>query len=496
VRVLQADRASPINRPADRPFLEPWGALPWRILGPGTHVLGPTAGANRNEEDDDVKLHTLLFSLFALTTLARAGSDLPAVVDSELPRLVATYEDLHAHPELSHHEERTAALLAGELRKAGYEVTERVGKYPKGLQAFGIVAVLKNGSGPAVLVRTELDALPVEEKTGLSYASQVRTQNDSGQDVGVMHACGHDLHMTSLLGTARILARLKDRWHGTLLLVGQPAEEMIDGARAMLNDDLYARFGKPDYALALHDNSEMVAGQVGVVSGPLLASATSVDVTIRGVGGHAAHPQGTKDPIVMAAEFILALQTIVSRQTDPQDPAVVTVGSIHGGSKHNIIPDEVKLQLSIRSFSEDVRKNILAAITRTAQGVALAAGVPEDRAPIVSVSETLAPVTYNDPGLARRLKAVFVAALGSENVLESRPAMASEDFGLFGLEGRQIPVFMFRLGAVDPQKMAESLKSGKPLPSLHSSLFAPLPGPSIRTGVVAMTSAVLDLMKK
>jgi amidohydrolase len=442
-------------------------------------------------------MRIILYLLAILPVLAAPGDDLSTLVEQELPALTATYKDLHAHPELSHHEEHTSAFLAGELRKAGYSVTEHVGKYAGGAPAYGIVAVLKNGNGPVVMVRTDMDALPVEEKTGLPYASRVRTKNDAGQQVGVMHACGHDLHMTSLLGTARVLAKLKDRWSGTLMLIGQPSEETIDGARAMLAGGLYARFAKPDYAIALHDDSEMEAGKIGVTAGPLLASSTSVDVTIRGLGGHGARPEATKDPIVMAAQFILALQTIVSRQIAPQDPAVITVGSIQGGSKHNIIPDEVNLLISTRAYSEDVRKNILASIERTARGVALAAGVPEDRAPIVKVSETEAvPVTYNDPKLAARLKGVFVAALGAGNVLEPRPQMGSEDFGLFGLEGRQIPILMFRLGAADPAKWAESLRTGKPLPSLHSSLFAPVLEPSLRTGVIATTAAVLELMKK
>jgi hippurate hydrolase len=434
---------------------------------------------------------------FLAALVAASGEDLRPLLDQELPSLTAIYQDLHSHPELSRHEERTAALLAGELRKAGYTVTGRVGKYPSGAQAFGIVAILKNGAGPVVLLRTELDALPVEEKTGLPYASHVRTKDDAGQDVGVMHACGHDLHMAAFLGTARLLAKLKDQWAGTLMLIGQPSEETIDGARAMLADGLYTRFPRPDYAIAQHDTPDIEAGKVGVAAGPILASSTSVDVTIRGLGGHGARPEATKDPIVMAAEFVLALQTIVSRQIAPQDPAVVTVGSIHGGSKHNIIPDEVALQLSTRSYSDEVRKTILAAIERTARGVALTAGVPEDRAPIVKVSETESvPVTYNDPKLAARLKGALAGALGERNVTEPRPEMASEDFGLFGLEGRQIPVFMLRLGAANPGNLAESLRTGKPLPSLHSSLFFPQIDPALRTGVIAMTASVLDLMKK
>ncbi len=432
-----------------------------------------------------------------LPVLASGADDYGPIVDSEVPALLAVYKDLHAHPELSLHEERTSALLADALRKSGYTVTEHIGKYADGTAAHGVVAILKNGAGSTVLVRTDMDALPVEEKTGLPYASLIRTKDDSGATVGVMHACGHDLHMACFLGAARTLISIKDRWHGTLILIGQPAEERVGGARAMLADRLYERFGRPDYCIAQHDNPEVAAGQVAVVAGPVLSSASAVDVTIRGVGGHGARPEATKDPIVMAAQFVLALQTIVSRQTAPQDPAVVTVGSIHGGTKRNIIPDEVKLEISTRAFSEEVQQNTLAAIERIARGVALAAGIPEDRAPIVRVNETDGvPVTYNDPALAGRLKNSLRASLGAENVLDGKRIMASEDFGLFGLEGRQIPAFMLWLGAAEPSKLRESLRTGKPLPSLHSSLFYPMAEPAIRTGVIALTSSVVELMNK
>jgi len=430
----------------------------------------------------------VLLTLAVFFSLAATGAELQPMVDQQVPSLLAIYKDLHAHPELSHHEEHTSAFVAGELRRDGYTVTEHIGKYADGTPAFGIAGVLTNGPGPVVLVRTELDALPVEERTGLPYASQVHT---------VMHACGHDLHMTSFLGTAWMLANLKDRWSGTLIMLGQPSEETIDGARAMLADNLYSRIPKPDFAIALHDEADMEVGKVGVVAGPLAAGSNSVDVIIRGLGGHGAHPEATKDPIVMSAEFIMALQTIVSRQISPQSPAVVTVGSIHGGSKHNIIPDEVVLQLTVRAFSEDVRQHILADIERTARGIALAAGVPEDRSPIVKVSATEAvPVTWNDPQLAARMKVVFVAALGENNVVDPGPEMGSEDFGLLGLPGRQIPTFMFKLGAISHERLAESQRTGTPLPSLHSSLFYPEAKPAIRTGVIATTAAVLDLLHK
>jgi len=446
-----------------------------------------------------MKTKTLLALLFALSTAvpAVAQQSLDAMVDREITSLVATYKMLHASPELSHREEKTSAFFATQLRALGYTVTEHIGKYDRpGFTGYGVVAVMKNGDGPTVLVRTDLDALPVEEKTGLPYASTVKAKNDAGQDVGVMHACGHDIHITNMLGTAKVLAQLKEHWHGTLVLIGQPAEETVDGARAMLADGLYTRFPKPDFAIALHDSADVEAGRVVYCPGYAMASSTSIDVVIRGLGGHGSKPEATKDPIVMAAEIILQLQTIVSRENSPLDPAVVTVGSIHGGTKRNIIPDEVTLQLTTRTFKEDVRLRIIASIERIAKGVALAAGVPEDRAPIIKVVESEnAPALYNDPKLTERVATAIGRAIGTDNVTKVAPLMGSEDFGRFSLD-RQIPAFMFWLGAIEPSRVEASRKSGKPLPSLHSSLFEPLPEPTLRTGVRAMTAAVLELMKK
>jgi len=432
---------------------------------------------------------------FAAPAIAQQSLD--ATLDREIAQLVSTYKMLHAAPELSHHEAKTAAFMASQLRALGYTVTERVGKYAEpDWISYGVVAVMKNGAGPTVLVRTELDALPVEEKTGLPYASTVKAKNDAGQEVSVMHACGHDIHITAFLGTAKMLAALKDQWHGTLVMIGQPAEETVNGARAMLADGLYTRFPKPDFALALHDSSDVAAGTITWCPGYAMASATSVDLVIRGLGGHGARPEATKDPVVLAAQIVVALQTIVSREKSALDPAVITVGSIHGGTKRNIIPDEVTLQLTIRTYKEEVRQQILASIERIAKGLALAAGVPEDRAPILKVIESEnSPATYNDPQLSERIAAAVGRTVGQDKVVKAQPLMVSEDFGYFSLD-HQIPAFMFWLGAVEPARVEAARKSGKPLPSLHSSLFEPLPEPTLRTGIKGMTAAVIELMKK
>ncbi|MFO0705219.1 MAG: amidohydrolase [Nitrospira sp.] len=438
-----------------------------------------------------------LTPLAALTgSLALAGS-IDAQVNQQLPSLVATYKQLHAHPELSHREVETSALLAGELRKAGYEVTERVGKYPDGSQAYGVVGLLRNGSGPTLLIRGDMDALPVVEETGLPYASKVRAQNAAGVEVGVMHACGHDVHTSTLIGTARALAQLKGQWHGTLMIIGQPSEETIDGAKAMKADGLYQRFGKPDMAIALHDTFLYAAGTVGVTSGPALAASTSIDVVMRGIGGHGSAPDLGKDPIVMAAQFINQIQTIVSRQEDPRDPTVVTVGSIHGGTKRNIIPNEVKLELTARTYSDKARETLITGIRNAARGIAVAAGVPEDHMPEVTVLEhESTPALINDAALAARVKAALVKTLGAANVVDARPIMGSEDFGVFGEGEKPIPVTMFWLGAMDPQKLAAAKAKGQNLPGMHTSRFEPLPEPTLRAGVTGMTAVAMGLLGK
>ena len=436
-------------------------------------------------------------AVLALNVSGVSGQQLSldAMIDRDLASWLTTYRNLHTAPELSHREEKTSAFVAAELRKMGFTVTERIGKFENpAWTGYGLVAVLKNGPGPTVLVRTELDALPVEEKTGLPYSSQVKAKNDAGVEVNVMHACGHDMHMTSFLGTARMLTELKSRWSGTLIMLGQPSEETGDGARAMLRDNLYTNFPKPDFAIALHDKPELETGKIGYTPGYAMASSTSIDIKIRGIGGHGSAPENTKDPVVVAAQVVMALQTIVSRENSPLEPAVVTVGSIHGGTRYNIIPDEVNLQLTVRTYKEEVRRRILASIERIIRGVAATAGIPEDRAPTMKVAEG-AGALYNEPKLVERLVGAFRRALGDDNVVQVPQIMASEDFGEFSLD-HKIPTTMFWLGASDPAKLKASRESGVPLPGLHSGLFAPVPESTLRTGVKAMTSAILELMKK
>jgi amidohydrolase len=391
------------------------------------------------------------------------------------------YIDLHKNPELSQHETNTAAKMAAGLRKLGFEVTEHVG-------GTGVVGVLKNGDGPVVLIRTELDALPVEEQTGLPYASKAHGTNPDGKEVPVMHACGHDLHMASWMGTATLLSTDKSTWHGTLIMLGQPAEEIGAGAIAMIKDGLFTRFPKPDYAIAVHDDGFMASGTVAVTPGPILAGANSVTITIFGKGGHGAAPQTTVDPIVIAARTIMSLQTIVAREIDPLDPAVITVGAIHGGTKHNIIPDQVQLLLTVRSFRPEVQKHLLASIERIAKDEAAAGGAMQ--APKVEISEGLSS-TVNDPKLAARLFHVLQPVLGSQNVVDDQKRTVSEDFSEFGRAG--IPSVMMFVGAVKPDKIAEAQRTGETLISLHSSKWAPDLDPAMHTAIVTEVSSALDL---
>jgi hippurate hydrolase len=407
-------------------------------------------------------------------------------IDAEITDLIALYQHLHSHPELSLQEEQTAARMPAELKKLGFEVTTKVGGH-------GVVGVLKNGAGPTVMVRTDLDALPVTEQTGVPYASKVRVRDRFGNDTGVMHACGHDIHMTNWVGTARTLVALKDRWSGTLVFVGQPAEEIGVGARAMLDDGLFKRFPKPDYCLALHCDAQLPIGQIAYSEGLALANVDTVDVTVRGKGGHGAAPHSTVDPIVLSARIILDLQTIVSREVNPTDPAVVTVGSIHGGTKHNIIPNEVKLQLTVRTTKDSVRDHVLKAIDRICKATAAGARAPEPEVKIDLKEYT--PSTYNDVKLTQRVTGLFRELLGEGNVTERPPIMGGEDFGRYGKDGT--PICIYFLGTIAKEKYVESRKPGGPiLPGLHADGFAPLPEPSVRTGVRTMTLAVMDLMQK
>ena len=396
------------------------------------------------------------------------------MIRKEYPRLENLYRYLHSLPELSLKEEKTALRMAEEMEKIGLKVTRKVGGY-------GVVGLLENGKGPVILVRADMDALPVTEATGLPYASR---------EIGAMHACGHDIHMTCLVGAASLLVQIKNQWKGTLLFIAQPAEEKGQGAQAMLGDGLFTRFPKPDYALALHVDSQLPTGVIGYRRGAAFANVDSVDVTIYGRGGHGAYPHLAVDPIVIASEFVLALQTITARELKPYETAVVTVGSIHGGTKHNIIPDQVKLELTIRSYTDEVRNQILEAIQRLAAGIAKAHRAPQE--PLVKITESI-PSTHNDPRLVDRLLPVFQKTLGEKNVVEKDPEMGGEDFGLYGRAG--VPAFLFRVGSVPQKRIQESQRpGGRPLPSLHSAEYAPDPEPTITSGIQTMVAAVLELL--
>jgi len=430
----------------------------------------------------------LLSILFALASPAMAA-DLKAIAATELPSLVALYEDLHANPELSLHEERTAAIIAKELREAGLEVTEKVGGY-------GIVGVLKNGEGPVILVRTDLDALPIKEQTGLPYASTKITKDDLGREVPVMHACGHDIHMACFVGTARALNQLRDQWSGTVVMIGQPAEERILGARAMLRAGLYSRFPRPDKAIALHCQSDLAHGIIGLRDGYAMANVDTLEIVVRGVGAHGSQPQAGKDPILLASQIVVALQSIVSREVKPGDPAVVTVGSFHGGTKANIIPDEVRLQLTLRSYLAETREHLIASIKRITKSLAEAAGMPADKMPEVIVTDESTPSLYNTPELVKQVRTTLETAFGAESIVSIDPTMGGEDFAEFGVTKEKVPICMFRLGTQAPEEVAEVKGKGIKLPSLHSPFYKPVPEPAISTGVQAMTAVVLDLLKK
>jgi amidohydrolase len=423
-----------------------------------------------------------LLLLLSLTVYACAQAPSSKEVEAVYPAAHDLYIDLHQHPELSSHETQTAAKLAARLRSLGYEVTEGVG-------GTGVVAILKNGAGPTVMLRTELDALPVEEKTGLPYASKVHTKDDSGRDVPVMHACGHDLHMASLVATAAIMAHSKDTWHGTLMLIGQPAEETISGAKAMIADGLFTRFPKPDVGIALHVGNGLPAGQIGITPGIYNTNADSLRITIYGKGGHGSAPQATIDPIVIAARTVLALQTIVSREVKPGEMAVITVGYIRAGTKNNIIPDQAELGLTVRTYKAEVRKQVLAAITRIAKAEAVAGGAQQET--LIEHYESTDSV-YNDPHLADRLRSPLEAALGKDNVITTDPITPSEDYAFFVEQG--VPSLYMSLGGADPQRYAESKTSGNLLPSNHSPYFTPDVDPALHSGIRAEVAVLRNLL--
>ncbi len=437
-----------------------------------------------------MKYFCLTLALLVLTSMAFAQSKTNKIkqfVDADYSYLEQLYLHLHQNPELSFYEFNTAKRMADELRGLGFEVTEKIG-------GNGVVGVLKNGTGPTIMVRTDMDALPIAEETGLPYASKVTTKDETGNTVSVMHACGHDTHMTSWVGAARNLSKMKSDWKGTLLFIGQPAEERNGGAKKMLDEGLFQKFGKPDYVLALHAAPNVPAGKIGVKAEYSFAFTDFMDITVYGRGGHGAYPHTTIDPVLLASRIVIALQTIVSREISPLEPAVVTVGSIHGGTKGNIIPNEVKLELTMRCFNDAVRNAIIEKIQRVCKGIAMSAGLPEEMYPKMTLKNEFCPSVYNEPNLTNRLKTVFQQTLGADNVMEVPPTMAGEDFSYFGRTEEKIPTCIFWLGAVDPQLLAKAEKGEAPMPSLHNSKFAPVPEPTLKTGAIAMTAAVLNLL--
>lgn len=433
-------------------------------------------------------LRTFLLATAILAAPA-AADPVHDATQKALPGLMAHYRDFHTNPELSLHETATAAKLARAARDAGYEVTEQVG-------GTGVVAILRNGAGPVLMIRADMDGLPVVEQTGLPFASKVRATTDEGLETGVMHACGHDTHMASWIGTLQNMAAMKSQWKGTLIMIAQPAEERGMGAKMMLDDGLFTRFPKPQFALAFHDSAAQPAGQIGVTPGYALANVDSVDLHVRGVGGHGAYPQTTKDPIVLAARIVGALQTLVSREIDPQDAAVVTVGSIQGGSKHNIIGSEVTMLLTVRSFSPEMRKFLLDGIARIARGEAIAAGMPEDRMPVMTVKDEFTPSTFNTPPLAGRMQALWSNRFGKDRVVATPAVMGGEDFGRYYLADNSIQSLIFWVGGVPQDKWDAARKDGTTLPSLHSAYWAPDAEKVIATATEAMTAGALDILKR
>ena len=415
------------------------------------------------------------------------GASLSDAIRADMPELMALYRDLHAHPELSMQEVRSPAMLATEARKLGFDITEKVGK-------TGVVAVMENGAGPTLLIRADMDGLPVTEQTGLPFASKVRGTSRSGVETGVMHACGHDTHMTAWLGAARRLAALKDQWSGTLVMILQPGEETVEGARAMLEDGLFTRFPKPDYLLAFHDAAALPAGQIGITPEYALAAVENINVTVHGIGGHGAYPATTRDPIVLASRIVTSLQTLISREIDPFEPAVITVGSFHSGTKHNIVSDAAELQLTVRSYPIEVQEKLVEGIRRVVRGEAIAAGIPDDRMPEVTVEEA-APSTFNTAKFSARLRDLFTSHFGADRVLTTKPIMGSEDFSEFWQADKSKEAVIFWVGGTPQAQWDAAGGDTSKLPSLHSPFWAPEAETVIATATEALTIAALDVMK-
>ena len=436
-----------------------------------------------------MKLSAISAALLLLSPFAQATT-LDLNLQKTMPEIEKLYLDLHQSPELSYHEKETGQKLAKQLKQLGFTVTDNVGGY-------GVVGIYKNGDGPTVMIRTDTDGLPIVEQTGKPYASKVTVTNDAGATVGVMHGCGHDIHMSSFIGTAQQLMTHKDQWQGTLMMVAQPAEEVGGGAKAMLKEGLFTKYPTPDHVIGLHVSASVPAGKVSMKTEYTMASVDSVDITVKGKGGHGAYPHTTIDPVVIASRIVLALQTITSRELSPLEPSVITVGSIHGGSKHNVISDEVKLQLTLRSYNPEVRLQQIAAIKRISKGIALSAGLDESLAPEVYVHEDESiPSTYNNPAQTNLVRSAIANAIGEDNVLETEAVMAGEDFGLYGRTEQHVPITLFWLGGVEPNQYDAAMQSGATLPSLHSSKFAPDYKKALPTGITAMSNAAVALFNK
>lgn len=433
---------------------------------------------------------TYLSAILLLASPLVQANGLDLNLSKAMPAIEKFYLDLHQSPELSYHEQKTGKKIADRLTQLGFKVASNVG-------GFGVVGIYKNGEGPTVMIRTDTDGLPIIEQTGKSYASKVKVIDEHGAKVGVMHGCGHDIHMSSFIGTAEQLIAHKKQWQGTLMMVAQPAEEVGGGAKAMLSEELFSKYAKPDHIIALHVSASVPAGKVSMKNEYTMASVDSVDITIKGKGGHGAYPHTTIDPVVIAARTVLALQTITSRELSPLEPSVITVGSIHGGSKHNVISDEVKLQLTLRSYNPDVRSAQIAAIKRITAGIAQSAGLDESSYPVVYVHEDESiPSTYNNPAQTDIVRNSIASAIGDTNVLETQAVMAGEDFGLYGRTDENIPITLFWLGGVNQAQYADSIKTGEVLPSLHSGKFAPDYKVAIPTGIKAMSNAAVALFNK